>query len=235
MSFLFGGSKSKQTSTSTSASGNHAYNDIRDAYSPVMQQGNAAGTSLAALLGLGGNTTAQMAAFDNYKQGAGYNHIMDEGQRAITGTAAGRGLLNSGATARALSDYGQKTASTFFDQYLAKLLAMQQTGMQGGDLLARAGAYSNSSGQSTGTSSSNNGIGSMLGSIASSVAASEPILKKDVTPLYTRDDGLTVYSYTYVWDDTPRIGVMADEVERLRPDALGPAVAGYRTVDYGRL
>lgn len=235
MSFLFGGSKSKQTSTSTSSSGNHAYNDIRNMYTPAIQQGNAAGTSLSALLGLGGDTAGQMAAFDNYKSGAGYQHILDEGNRNITGTAAGRGMLNSGATARALSDYGQKTAGSFFDQYLQRLLQMQQSGTQSGSLLANAGQYSNSSGNSVGTSSSNNGIGSALGSIMSAFAMSEPVLKKDIEPLYTRDDGLTVYSFKYVWDDTPQVGVMADEVERLRPDALGPTVAGYRTVDYGRL
>lgn len=235
MSFLFGGSKSTQKSTSTSASGNHAYNDIRSMYTPAIEQGNAAGTSLAALLGLGGDTQGQMAAYNNYRDSAGYQNMLDEGNRNILGTSAGRGLLNSGATARALSDHGVKTSASFFDQYLQRLLQMQQTGNQSGSLLANAGQYSNSSGTSTGTSSTNNGFGSALGSIVSSVAMSEPVLKTDVEPIYTRDDGLTVYSYKYVWDDAVRIGVMADEVEKLRPDALGPKVAGYRTVDYGRL
>lgn len=235
MSFLFGGSKSTQRSTSTSASGNSAYNDIRTMFTPAIQQGNAAGTSLAALLGLGGDTAGQMAAYNNYRDSAGYQHILDEGNRNILGTAAGRGMLNSGATARALSDYGQKTAGSFFDQYIQRLLQMQQGGIAGGNLLANAGQWSTGSSNSTGTSSSSNGLGSTLGSIFSLAAMSEPSLKTDISPLYTREDGLTVYSYKYIWDDTPRVGVMADEVERLRPDALGPVIAGYRTVDYGRL
>ena len=235
MSFLFGGSKSRQTSTSTSASGNHAYDSLSTAFNPVIQQGNAAGSSLAALLGLGGNTAGQTEAFNNWKNTAGYQSVLDEGNRNILGSAASRGIMNSGATLKALSDYGQKTAGSFFDQYVQRLLQMQQGGLAGGNLLANAGQWSTGQSNSTSTSSTSNGIGSTLGAAFSLAAMSEPTLKEDITPLYTRGDGLTVYSYKYIWDDTPRIGVMADEVERLRPDALGPVIAGYRTVDYGRL
>ena len=51
-------------------------------------------------------------------------------------------------------------------------------------------------------------------------------------------NGLGVYRYRYVWEDADapmRIGVMADEVERLAPEALGPIVLGYRTVNYSML
>ena len=51
-------------------------------------------------------------------------------------------------------------------------------------------------------------------------------------------DGLGVYSFRYAWDsdDAPlRFGTTVDEVERLRPWALGPIVDGVRTVNYGAL
>lgn len=51
-------------------------------------------------------------------------------------------------------------------------------------------------------------------------------------------DGIGVYAYNYIWDDAielPRFGVMVDEVERIRPWALGPVVDGVQTVNYGAL
>ena len=51
------------------------------------------------------------------------------------------------------------------------------------------------------------------------------------------EDGLGVYRWNYIWDD-PSVrfeGVMADEVEALRPWALGPVINGYATVNYGAL
>jgi hypothetical protein len=51
--------------------------------------------------------------------------------------------------------------------------------------------------------------------------------------------GLGLYEFNYRWDDErapKRTGVMADEVEKLRPDALGPLIAGeYKTVYYHKL
>ena len=47
--------------------------------------------------------------------------------------------------------------------------------------------------------------------------------------------GLPVYLFTYINSGIQTIGVMADEVEKLAPEALGPVVAGYNTVDYGKL
>lgn len=60
-------------------------------------------------------------AFQNYLNSTGYNFQLDQGTRAITGSAAAKGLLNSGATARALTGYGQNLASTTFNNYLAQM------------------------------------------------------------------------------------------------------------------
>lgn len=74
-----------------------------------------------------------------------------------------------------------------------------------------------------------------IGSAA--IMASDPRLKKNVKKVGQRPDGLGVYEYRYkqTLPKGKQIGVMADEVEALRPDALGPMVNGFRTVDYGRL
>lgn len=68
--------------------------------------------------------------------------------------------------------------------------------------------------------------------------ASDRRLKVDVEKMSEEADGLGRYRYRYVTDapDSPlREGVMADEVERLRPWALGPERGGFKTVDYGAL
>lgn len=76
-----------------------------------------------------------------------------------------------------------------------------------------------------------------LGSIGASIF-SDRRLKRGVHLLRRAASGLGVYAFRYMWDDPaapPRIGVMAQEVERLVPEALGPRVAGFMTVDYSRL
>lgn len=81
------------------------------------------------------------------------------------------------------------------------------------------------------------GLAGQIGGAA--LAFSEPGMKKDVKPLGVRPDGLGVYAFKYRkgagMPGGEQVGVMADEVEALRPDALGPQIGGNRTVDYGRL
>lgn len=46
------------------------------------------------------------------------------------------------------------------------------------------------------------------------------------------DEGLPLYLYKYKGDDQPRIGPMAQEVERVRPDAVATHPSGFKMVDY---
>lgn len=78
-----------------------------------------------------------------------------------------------------------------------------------------------------------------LGNIAGSAITyfSERSLKRDINKIGERPDGISIYSYRYNddADDAPvRFGVMADEVEAVKPDAVS-VVDGYRAVDYGML
>lgn len=63
---------------------------------------------------------------------------------------------------------------------------------------------------------------------------SDERLKEDIEPVGSLNDGQTVYSYKYKGDPTPRIGLMAQEVEKVRPDAVIEHESGYKMVDYGR-
>ena len=82
--------------------------------------------------------------------------------------------------------------------------------------------------------------GGFLGGLASLGGAaitkfSDRRLKTGIRKIGELASGLGVYAYTYIWSPKPEVGVMADEVAKLRPEALGPMVLGYQTVNYGAL
>jgi hypothetical protein len=62
-------------------------------------------------------------------------------------------------------------------------------------------------------------------------------LKTDIQTIGVLDDGLKVYSYRYKSGGPMQIGVMADEVAVLRPQAYikGGAGDGFDAVDYSKL
>lgn len=64
---------------------------------------------------------------------------------------------------------------------------------------------------------------------------SDSRLKQNIRQIGKMANGLMLYSFNYIWDKKPEIGVMADEVAAVRPEALGPTIAGYATVNYGAL
>ncbi|HEX9328536.1 MAG TPA: tail fiber domain-containing protein, partial [Reyranella sp.] len=59
-------------------------------------------------------------------------------------------------------------------------------------------------------------------------------LKEDITPVGALNDGQTVYSYRYKGDPRTQIGLLAQEVERVHPEAVARHPSGYRMVDYRR-
>lgn len=108
-------------------------------------------------------------------------------------------------------------------------------GDQVGGLLGR---YLTSNG--TSTTKSKGSLISQLAKAAQAAAtvASDRRLKTDIVKLGEESDGLGVYQYRYVTDapDAPlRQGVMADEVARYRPWALGETRNGFATVNMGAL
>ena len=64
--------------------------------------------------------------------------------------------------------------------------------------------------------------------------ASDRRLKKNIKKLGKAISGLGIYSYNYIVDAKPHFGYMADEVEKLFPDAVR-YVDGYAQVDYARV
>ncbi len=78
--------------------------------------------------------------------------------------------------------------------------------------------------------------GQVLGAAlqAAPMLFSDRRLKTDIKRVGTHGK-LPLYSFRYIYDDRPRTGVMADEVAIHNPEALGPEVNGFATVDYSKL
>ena len=65
------------------------------------------------------------------------------------------------------------------------------------------------------------------------LAASDPRLKSDIVRIGSTERGLPLYAYTIF--GRREIGVMADDVERLAPQAVITHPSGFRMVDYARI
>lgn len=86
------------------------------------------------------------------------------------------------------------------------------------------------------------GTGALSGSTTSTTQPapffSDERLKHDAKKIGETNDGLPIYSFKYNGDDRTQIGLMAQDVEKKKPDAVGLAPASdgrmYKTVDYDK-
>ena len=72
-------------------------------------------------------------------------------------------------------------------------------------------------------------------SLAADLDVSDIRLKEDVTEVARLASGLGLYRFRYASDQTTHVGVIAQEVEGLVPEAVTRGNDGYLRVDYGRL
>lgn len=203
---------------------------IKSTYGGTMNNGVTGNNFLTSLLTGTGDTAAANAGFDNYLQKAGFAPAMRQLSQSITGQGAASGILNSGATAKALQTRGTELNQQFYNNYLQQLAGLSGLGLQAGNLVANTGQQSKSTGGGPSTAGS---IASTIGGIAS--IFSDRRLKRDIELVRRDADGLGIYAFRYVMSKARVLGVMADEVAKLRPWALGPVRAGYATVNYGAL
>lgn len=72
------------------------------------------------------------------------------------------------------------------------------------------------------------GIGSAIGSDAS--------IKEEISPTgEATQDGIPIYTYRYIGDKQRYRGVMAQDVQRIKPEAVVQDDSGYLAVDYSKL
>lgn len=220
---VFGGSKS------SSKSDNKAYPYLQSQLGGNIGVGNNAMGTLAGLLGIG--SPQQRAGADgtlnNFLDSTGFKFLLDAGNEAITGSNASKGLLRSGSTGRRLQQFGQDLGMTKVNELMQNLTSLGNYGMQSANTIASAGQ------QSTSKGSSSPGIFNSLFPGGLSDERAKNIVRK----VGTLDNGIDVYEFEYKHDlGTRHVGVMAQDVERIQPEALGPVTAsGFMTVRYDRL
>jgi len=98
------------------------------------------------------------------------------------------------------------------------------------------------SAQQQANATSSAGIGSLVGTgIGAYAALSDINTKQNIKRIGTLDNGVPVYAFEYkqeykdAWGHGMRIGVMAQEIENIIPDAVSLHEDGYKVVDYEKV
>jgi hypothetical protein len=69
----------------------------------------------------------------------------------------------------------------------------------------------------------------------SGVHPSDRRLKRDVTRIAQHPAGFGVYRFKYLWSDAEFVGVMAEEVADIMPEAVTRGADGFLRVDYSAI
>lgn len=123
-------------------------------------------------------------------------------------------------------NYGQSGTSTSQQPYYSSGLGQGLGGALG--LLGTIGSLA------TPGISGASALGNIFGGLGGLAMFSDARLKEDIHPIGKTNDGQNLYVYRYKGDNEPRVGLMAQEVERRDPGAVIEHSSGYKMVDYGR-
>ena len=178
------------------------------------------GTQLAGLgqqgYAQGTGTAQQLAALgqQGFQQGA-----TSAQQLAGLGTAAQTAALQGAQAQLAAGQVGQQTQQALDTAQYQQYLQQQGYPFQVAQFLAGIAE----------------GTGALSGSTTTTTQPagffSDERLKEDVKKIGKTNDGQPIYSYKYKGDDRTQIGLMAQDVEKTHPEAVG-LMSGYKTVDY---
>lgn len=138
---LFGGSKQSSTSD------NKSFDFLKGALQPAIS----GGTNMLNRL-----NDELSGGFDGFKKNIGFDFMLGEGLKGITGGRAASGLLRSGGTGGKYLELANNLGTQAYSNYLDRLGTAGQLGLGAAGTLAGAGQTSTSKGKS------NNGILSTL-------------------------------------------------------------------------
>lgn len=85
-------------------------------------------------LGLG----PKPSTYDGYTKAPGYDFRLEEGQNAVQAGVGARHGLNSGATLKALTEYGQNYATSEYDKHVNRLAGLADMGQSSSAMTASA-------------------------------------------------------------------------------------------------
>lgn len=202
-----------------------------DAYASA--QGQFERDRAADMTAQGTNIASQGDFYSRLMQAAGQSAAIG-GQDAALRSGNIMDLLRTGG-AEQDTQAGQQQAA--YQEFLRMQDAPMERYRDLGAILAGTPRDVTTTANGTSTTQQKNGWMSTLmgGAQIAASAFSDPDLKRDVELVDRRPDGIGIYSFRYSWSDDRHVGVMADEVERIAPYAMGPRVFGFRTVDYSKL
>lgn len=75
-------------------------------------------------------------------------------------------------------------------------------------------------------------VGQIAGLAGTAMMMSDVRLKRNIKKIGQHSNGLGLYEFDYKWGGPRQVGVMADEVEQLFPDAVAVSPGGYKMVNY---
>lgn len=196
---------------------------LNDAYSQATTlSGQDADRRQAAATTNAGNNISSAGLLANIGSQAGSQALADEGAQATQG-AAQTGIDNT------ISQYpltNQSTLEGLFQGLDPSLFTGQNISSTG-------------TGSTNGTSDTSGGeldaIAKIAQAAAMATAASDRRLKRNIVKIGERPDGLALYAFRYLWSRAVHIGVMAQEVLKVKPWAVHMMPCGYYAVDYGKL
>jgi len=187
-------------------------------------------------LGLSGAQTRLGAGqLGQQAYGTGLKARQAAGQQGLSALDRAQGVLNAPiGLMKQVGDVGAQQRAwnqEQINQKMAKYNYEQMKPYQGlqNYMSMISGQYG---GQSTSTPSPLSSMGqfaSLLSGLKSDIR-----VKENIVPEATHWKGFNVYTFNYIGDDIPRRGVMAQEVERTRPDAVYE-IDGVKHVAYGIL
>lgn len=156
-----------------------------------------------------------------------YKSAFGQGEQAVMRGLAGKGFTGSGNFAAGLQSFGMGfgwTALKDQEKFLAELAGAQFPADPGPGLDAH----------DKGSNKLLGGIGDLMGGIGNlGKFFSDRRLKRDIHRIGTHKLGIGLYEWDFVWGEKAS-GVMADEVEKVMPEAVG-LVNGFQVVNYSML
>ncbi|EJN10473.1 hypothetical protein PMI42_06249 [Bradyrhizobium sp. YR681] len=200
-------------------------------YQFQLQQGN---NSINAAAAANGTLASgkQLIDLSNYNQGlAGttYQNAVNNLQPFLSSSNS-----NAAGIAGTYTGLGNATAGQY--NSLANLDYTAATGIGNANAnatLAQNQANQNQWGLFSGLASGGASLLGSAGGIGALAMFSDERLKENIEPVGKLYDGTNIYRYNYIDSLVPHIGVMAQEVEQDRPDAV-VEIGGFKAVNYAK-
>lgn len=231
---------------------------VRELLKPYVEAGTPALQQQQALIGLQGQE-AQQQAISALEQGAGFQARVRQGEEALLQRASATGGLRGGNIQAALAQFRPQMLQQEIETQYGRLGGLTSLGQQSAAGVGTAGMQTGArvaglygdigaaqAGKELAQGQAMAGIfnmpaqflgmqyGAKVGTPGFGNIFSDRRLKRNITKIGTRPDGLGVYEFEYVWGGGRQIGLMAQEVQGVYPDAVGEA-GGYLTVNYSKV